>query len=96
MGQGGCPVPGDSVLAWQVLEQVVRRDLHTQAQQMWAHIVALEGPARVTSQTMGSLFGAERAGREEIRGRAMLSLLMEAAMARREQGRLSEQSGRGG
>ena len=79
-----------------VLEQAARRDMHTQAQQMWAHIIALEGPAQVTSQTMGSLFGAGRAGQEEIRGRAMVFLLMEAAMARREQGRLSEQPGQGG
>ena len=78
-----------------VLEQAARRDLHTQAQQMWARIAALEGPARVTSQTMGSFLGAERAGPEEMRGRAMVFLLMEAAMARREQGRLSEQPGRG-
>ena len=78
-----------------VLEQAARRGLHAQVQQEWAHIVGLEGPGRATSQTTGSLFGAERVGREVIQERAMLVLLMEAAAARRRQGQLSEQPGRG-
>ena len=79
-----------------VLEPSAGRGLQPPVQQEWAHIVALEGPARTTSQTTGSLFGAERVGREVIQERALLVLLMEAAAARRRQDQLSEQPGPGG
>ena len=78
-----------------VLEQAARRGLHAQVQQEWAHIVEREGLALATSQTTGSLFGAERVGREVIQERAMLVLLMEAAAARRRQGQLPGQGGGG-
>ena len=86
------------VVGWhiRVLEQAARRALNEQVQQRWANIVAWEGPDRVTSQAMGCLVGAERAGREQIRERSMFLLLMEAAMSRREQSRLPEQQGKGG
>ena len=47
----------------------------------------MEGPDRASSQAMGCLFGAERAGRVQIRDRSMFLRLVEAAGARGEQGR---------
>ena len=79
-----------------MLEPAARRGLHVQVQQEWTHIVAIEWPAQVTSHTLGSLLEAEQVGREAVRGRAMLILLMEAAATRREQGRMSEQRWGGG
>ena len=79
-----------------VLQQAAKRGLHAQVQQEWTHILKLEEPPRTTSQTMGSLFGVERVGREVIRERATMVLLMAAAAARSRQGQLSEQPGQGG
>ena len=58
------------IVRWhvRVLEQAARRNLCTQAQQMWSHMIASEGPARVTRQTTGSLFEAERVGLEGVGG----------------------------
>ena len=43
----------------------------------------MEGPDRDSSQAMGSLFGEERAEREQIWDEALFLLLMEAAGSRR-------------
>ena len=64
-----------------------------QAELEWAGVVAAEGPARLFSQAMGRLFGAEREAREQILEGAMFGLHMERAAARRERGRLQERQG---
>ena len=68
------------------LDHNAQQVVHAAVQQECAHIVELEMPVRVTSQTMGSLLGEERASRGAIQERAMLVLMMEAAAARRKLG----------
>ena len=75
-----------------VLEHNPRWVDHAQIPQEWAHIVALERPARVTSRMMGIFWGEERAGQGGMPERAVLVLLMKAAAARRKRGQLPTQS----